>query len=146
MLHNLLCILLRNIVEYTSNQCNHCSAHLLGLFLAAVPPTPQNVAIHSPSSASLRVQWSPLTPVSAEYGTILQYTISCSAQDVTEDKHIETAQGNATQFDVTALEPSTTYNCCVSAENIAGKGMAVCGEGTTLQDSKGYNTNTTPVL
>ena len=107
-----------------------------------MPPVPQDLTIQSPLSTSLRVQWSPVDLVTAEYGTILQYTISCSAQDVTEDKHIETAQGNATQFDVTALEPSTTYNCCVSAENIAGKGMAVCGEETTLQAGKQCNTYT----
>ena len=98
-----------------------------------MPPAPQSVSIQPISSTSLRVQWPPLAPVTAEYGTILQYTITCSAQDTTGDQHVEIVQGNTTQFDMTGLEPSTTYNCCVSAENIAGKGMTVCREGTTLQ-------------
>lgn len=103
-----------------------------GLFCAALPPAPQSISSQSLSSTTLRVKWTLLTPVTAEYGTILEYVITCSAQ---EDLFFETVRRNTSQSTMTGLEPSTTYNCCVSAENIAGNGMAVCGEGTTLNES-----------
>ena len=112
------------------------------LFLAAVPLAPQYISIESLSSASLRVQWPLLATVTAEHETILLYTITCSAQDGTGAQHIKSVNRSITQFDMTALEPSTTYNCCVSAENIAGNRTAVCGEGTTLEDGKGQSTDT----
>lgn len=74
--------------------------------------------------------------MTAEYGTIEQYRISCSAQNRTGNDHVRTAHGNITYFIVTALQSDTTYNCCINAENIAGSGVAICGEGTTFEDSK----------
>ena len=103
-----------------------------GLFSAALPPAPQSTSSQSLSSTTLRVKWALLIPVTDEYGTILEYVITCSAQG---DQLFETVQGTTSQSTLTGLEPSTTYNCCVSAENIAGKGIAVCGEGTTLNET-----------
>ena len=104
------------------------------LFLAAVPPALQGISIEPLSSTSLRVQWPLLTPVTAEYGTILRYSISCSATNLHGDHQSEIAQRNITQIDMMALQPYTTYNCCASAENIAGTGVPTCGKGNTLED------------
>ena len=101
-----------------------------------MPPAPRNISVEPLSSTSLRVQWSLLTPVTAEYGTILQYTVSCSAANLRGDYQVEIVQRNITQIDMMALQPYTAYNCCVSAENIAGNGVPVCGEGNSSEDGK----------
>lgn len=78
--------------------------------------------------------------MTTEHGTILKYEIFCSAQSMGGNHHIQFADETSTQFsqfNLTTLQPNTTYNCCISAENIAGSGVAVCGEGTTLDDGKG---------
>ena len=77
--------------------------------------------------------------MTAEYGTILQYSIVCSAQNLTGQLHIDIVGRNTTQFVVTALNPYTTYDCCVTAENVAGNGVPICGEGNTFEDGEGCN-------
>ena len=64
------------------------------------------------------------------------YTISCSATSQYGDYQVEIAQRNISTLEVTALQPYTTYNCCVSAENIAGDGEQGCSEGNTSEDGK----------
>ena len=78
--------------------------------------------------------------VPAEYGTILQYSIVSSAQILTEPHHVEIVERNTTQFAVSGLNPNTTYNCCVTAENLAGDGVTTCWEGNTFEDDKGCDT------
>ena len=105
-------------------------------FLTALPPAPHNISIEPLSSTSLSVQWPLLAPVTAEYGTILQYSIVCSAQNLTGHHRIEIAGRNTTQLAVTTLNPYTTYNCCVSAANLAGDGVPTCGEENTYEDGE----------
>lgn len=109
-------------------------------FLAALLPAPHNISIEPLSSVSLRVQWPLLAPVTAVYGTILQYSIVCSAQNLTEHHQVEIVEKNNTQFVVSGLNPHTTYNCCVRAENLAGYGVPTCGQGNTFEDGKGCDT------
>ena len=88
------------------------------------PSAPRSVNFTEVTSTSVHLGWS-----SPQYtnGTITHYTIRCTqyGSDVWFSTSVTTNEN------VTSLQPSTNYTCCVSAKNQAGEGNQSCVKART---------------
>ena len=85
-------------------------------FLAVPDAPPQNVAVHSPSTGTITIRWSP-PPVEVQYGIITGYEISFGVAESNIAQNSFTSDLSITR---TGLLSNTTYLLSVVAVNGAG--------------------------
>ncbi len=90
------------------------------------PPTePQQVAIVSTLTTSLRLTWS--EPAESYGQHVLFYSVNCTS--ATHTVRVERVYN--TTVNVSGLTPNSNYTCCVSARSSVGLGKLECTAITT---------------
>ena len=76
-------------------------------------------------------------------GTTQYYIVNCSSSldDPTYNFYEQTTDADLNyMYDVVALTPFSTYECCFAVSTDLALSVEVCASGMTLQDSKQINT------
>ena len=83
-------------------------------------------------SRALQLSWDP--PEEAKRnGEITGYQVECNS---TLSSNVENISGGITSTRIEDLTPFTSYNCSVSASNVAGNGPKAYITGTTAEEGK----------
>ena len=93
----------------------------------APPSEPQQVAIVSMLSTSLRLTWS--EPAESYGQHVLFYSVNCTS--ATHTVRVERVYN--TTVNMSGLTPNSNYTCCVSASNQAGEGNKISVKTKTKQ-------------
>ena len=90
---------------------------------------PLNLMVTASGSRALQLSWEP-PEEDKRNGVIIGYQVECNGTMSL------TASGSITSITVENLNPFTSYECSVSASNVAGNGPKAYITGTTAEEGK----------